>query len=408
MMHLSLSSKHIFVIMIFVLGGGVLGSLFCFQKSVFALQNNSPFYTIEDVSIDVTDTSALIAREKALEESQKKALFTLLERLSGRSFSFWEMCLKSLTEDDLSQLIGDFETTQEKSSPLRYVATLTYRFKKKGIDALLLKEGLEAQNIITEPVLIVPLLKIQDKIYLWEDENLWRHLWQEGSLGSSDIPLLVPLGDLEDIQSVDSSQALEKNFIFLNALCDRYKATGGALVVLSELHPDSSTSPVKEGLPLKSSSVNISISGSLSSFEGPWQPLTISSKPQESTRNLLDRALREVIKFLNTAWGRNVVDPMMGKQNLPVKTQFSSQSEWFFIREALTNLKKHHLILNYSIQKLTPQSVSLLLNFRGDITTIVSRFKEEHLDLIKNEGLWILKKTLNTKVSSTSNTTSML
>ncbi|MBS0185636.1 MAG: DUF2066 domain-containing protein [Proteobacteria bacterium] len=407
MMHLSLSSKHIFIIMIFVLGGGVFNSFF-FQKSAYALPNNAPFYTIEDISVDVTDSSALIAREKALEEAQKKALYTLLERLSGRPFSFWEISLKSLTEEDLSQLIADFETTQEKSSPLRYVATLTYRFKKKGIDALLLKEGLEAQNTITEPVLIIPLLKVHNKIYLWEEENLWRHLWQDGSLSSSNIPLLVPLGDLEDIQSIDTSQALEENFMALNAISDRYKATGGAVVVLAELHPDSSSPSLKEGIPLKSSLVDILISGGLPSFEGPWQPLTISSEPQESTKNLLDRALREVIKSLNTAWSRNVLDLTMGKQDLFVKTEFSSQREWFSIREALTNLKNHHLILNYSIQKLTPHSVSLVLNFRGDITTLISRFKEEHLDLTNNEGIWTLKRAFDNKVPSISSTTSML
>ncbi|HQS84592.1 MAG: hypothetical protein B7Y25_08165 [Alphaproteobacteria bacterium 16-39-46] len=407
MMNLSSPLKHVFVIVLSVLGGGILGNLACpliLQNSALGSntgnENISPFYTIEDISVDVTEISALVAREKALEEGQQKALYTLLERLSGRPLSFWELSLKSLTEEEFSHLVADFETTQEKSSPVRYMATLTYRFKKKGIDALLSKEGINPQNTITDPVLVLPLLKVKDKTYLWEDENLWRHLWQEGSLASSNVPLLVPLGDLEDIQSLDASHALTENFTDLNTISDRYKATGGALVILAELSPDPSSSALKYGLPLKSHNVNITIFGGLPSFEGPWQPLTISSEPQESTKSLLDRALREVIKSLNNAWSRNVLEHGMGKQTLSLEVRLSSQKDWFSIRSILTNLKNHHVILNFGIQRLTAQSVTIILNFRGDIMTLVPRFKEDHLDLLKKEGLWTLEKSFETNPSS--------
>ena len=401
MTHLPL--KHIFLIVLSVLGGGAflnLGSSFCFQNPAFGNTEKTSFYTIEDINVDVTEDSALVARDQALLEGQRKALFSLLARLSDRPTSFWEMSLKSLTEEDISNLVADFETTKEKSSPLRYIATLTYRFKKKGIDALLSKEGIAPQKLMIEPVLILPLLKVKDKTYLWEDENLWRYLWQEGSLTSSNIPLLVPLGDLEDIQSLEVFQALKEDFTALNAISDRYKATGGALVVMADLTPDPSLSTLKDGLPLKCSSVDITILGGLPSFEGSREILKIPSHPQESTRDLLDRALRDVLKSLNTAWSRNVLDPKMGRQDLSLNISLSSPTDWFFIRSALTNLKNQHVILNFSTQKITAHSISLLLSFRGDIEALVPRFKGEHLSIIKKEGLWSLQKIQDHTLSS--------
>lgn len=386
MLHPSCSLKHIFLIVFSLLGGGVLENL------AFGNNEKTSFYTLENISVDVTEASALVARDKALGEGQRKALFTLLERLSNRPLSFWEISLRSLTEEDISNLVADFETTQEKSSPFRYMANLTYRFKKKAIDALLSKEGITPHDLITEPVLILPILKVGNTTYLWEDENLWRHLWHEGSLASSNIPLLVPLGDLEDIQSLEASQALKEDIAALNKISERYKATGGALVILANLTPDLTVSGLKDGLPLKCHSVKLTILGGLSSFEGPWKPLEISSSSQESTRDLLDRALRDVLKSLNAAWDRNTLDHSMGRQDFSLNIRLSSQTDWFFIRNALTNLKNHHVILNFSPQKITAHSVTLLLSFRGDISALVPRFKKENLELLKKDGLWILQK----------------
>lgn len=356
----------------------------CFIQESSYGHTDSSFYTVENVSVDVMDDTVLVARDKALSESQKRALSILLERLSGRPLSFWESTLNSLTEAEISNLVADFETTHEKSSSTRYKATLTYRFKKNDVDAFLSQKGLTPLEIIKEPVLIIPILKIEDKAYLWEDENLWRRLWQEGSLPFSELPLLTPLGDLEDMQALDISQALTEDHKALEALSERYKATGGALVVIASL-PEPSSSSDDTSHP-----VTITVLGSLVSPPGSLNPPPLTPLPQETMSSLLDKALKEIINSLNMFWKQGILKGSFKKEALFCKVPLYSPHDWFSIRTHLENLKKNHIISDFSVEKLRSQDVSLHLSFRGDPTSLSTSFQKENLDLIQKDGGWVL------------------
>lgn len=359
-------------------------------------QNETPFYTIENIESDVTDESAVKAREKALLEGQRKALELLLQRLSGTSTS-WETEIKSLKDSDISNLVADFEVTQEKSSTVRYIATLTYRFKLHAINELLARFGIIPHERSIPSLLIIPILKIGTKQYLWEDENVWRMLWQEGTLSSSNIPLRIPLGDLEDIQILDSSQAMALNLPALDQMAERYKATGGAIVVVATLNSDIISPMVKESIPLNAHSVDVSIlDPSLPQTEVkiPMPPLQEGSEDSITlSRHLLDRALRETLRFLNSEWHNNIPRKSIASQDMEFTASFSSKNEWLRIRRALDTLKNDHVIVSYLVQSLNPQTASIMIKFRGEVSTILHTFQAQNLNITSKEVMEETKKS---------------
>lgn len=347
-------------------------------------------YTVENVESDVTDESAVKAREKALMEGQRKALHLLLKRLTGTSTA-WEAAFNSLKDSDISNLVEDFEITQEKSSSVRYIVTLTYRFKKYAIHEFLSRFGIVPQEIETpeNPLLVIPVLKVGTKYYLWEDDNLWRTLWQEESLSSSNIPLRIPLGDLEDIQILDAPQATNLNLRALGQIADRYKAAGGAIVVVADLTPDPLSPIEKEGIPLNSDSVEVNILDPSLSPQETKLPILQDPKGADpalkTTRHLLNKALRATLKFLNSNTNQITPRKSLVSQEAAFTTSFSSKTEWFRIRQTLDALKNKQTIEDFSLQSLTPQTASLAIKFRGDLISLKQALQAQNLNFIQKE-----------------------
>ena len=104
-------------------------------------QSISPIdvFTVRNVAVDVTARTAAAARERALKDGQTRALLRLLERLVSRSALDR---LPTIDQATANFLVRDFEIANEKTSSVRYLATLTYRFKRSEVRALLRREDI--------------------------------------------------------------------------------------------------------------------------------------------------------------------------------------------------------------------------------------------------------------------------
>ena len=112
----------------------------CFCTIVSFLDSTSLFakanvFEVNGVRLDVTSNSASNARKKALIKGESEALYSLLERLilSGDKKN-----IPKFTPEQISNFVRDFEVVSEKTSSIRYLAQLNFRFKADLIQNLLL------------------------------------------------------------------------------------------------------------------------------------------------------------------------------------------------------------------------------------------------------------------------------
>lgn len=364
-----------------------------FEKTNASSQD---FFTVDNVPIEISllqDITPVEARQKALSQGAREAFLSLVKRLSPESSTSWDVLINAMTEQEVEAFVADFEVQKEKMSPVFYRTTLTYRFKADKIREFFHKKGVTLQEPKTEslakPVLVIPLLKTGIKTYLWEEENLWKSLWQEGTLTSSDLPLILPIGDLQDLQLATTTQAEKGDLSALDLLAQKYKATGGVLVIEASLIGEGPA--YTESLPLEASSVKVDFLYGVTSLLPKQRTFTIPEEPNSkmsSTRLLLDQAIRKTIQILNTNWVKGTLDQTGYETPITVQATFSSKKEWMDIQKALKNLTSQNKIKGFKVDSLSQDSAWLQIIFLGEPLSILPNFKQQGTALTKEKGYW--------------------
>ncbi|WP_242469879.1 DUF2066 domain-containing protein [Rhodospirillum rubrum] len=181
-------------------------------------------YKAPPINVDVTAGSPTEARQKAINDGQVKALRALLESLTTEGD---HARLPAVTARDADAMVVDFGLANEKTAAKRYLATLNVRFNAAMVDRLLASSGIGHATTRNAPVLVLPVYQPQpsDLPQLWEDTNPWNEAWnKQTGLSEGLVPLVLGLGDIEDISALDGKRALSADAA-ASGLAQRYGAS---------------------------------------------------------------------------------------------------------------------------------------------------------------------------------------
>src|SRR5277367_352436 len=163
-------------------------------------------YTVSNVAVDATAQSATQARDIARAEGERRGFRMLLERLTLKED--WGR-LPKVNDGDLLELVQDFEVVSERSSTVRYLATLTFRFRPEPVRRLLRDQGIPFTETRSKPLVVLPVLTTGSQNLLWDDPNPWRAAWGKLAIGDGLVPMQVPLAELADVQAISADQAMK-------------------------------------------------------------------------------------------------------------------------------------------------------------------------------------------------------
>src|SRR5690606_14008300 len=142
-----------------------------------AAEGSNSVYDVTGVKVDVTAESAAVAREKALAEAEVKAFDQLLDLIvvdQDRSL------MPRLDRQEISRYVRDFSVTEERTSSVRYLATLTYRFRPELVRGLLRERQVAYTETPSKPVLVLPVYRSANALYLWDEPKIGRASRREG------------------------------------------------------------------------------------------------------------------------------------------------------------------------------------------------------------------------------------
>ena len=227
-----------------------------------AQQSLNDRFVVPDVGVDIEAESAVVARDLAFLQGQRQALSVLVERLANLPGPF---DTSGISDDAIVDMIQGFQVEDERTSPGRYQAVLTYVFRPEPVQALIRSQNLGFQAPLDQPVqvqpasvgsvLMLPVLRQGAADRLWDSPNPWLDAWlnYDGASGGPDI--VVPFGDITDVTDISAAQAVDGDAGRIARIADRYgvedtvvaiaePSTGGISIVVSRFGPYGAIPPV--------------------------------------------------------------------------------------------------------------------------------------------------------------------
>ena len=338
--------------------------LACFLLPAVPALAQADLFTVEGVQVDVTADSALAARDQAFDKAQADAFMVL----AGRMLS--ESELAGFTAPDvanISSMVQDYEVTAEKLSSVRYIGTYTFRFRASAVERYLNVQGNSYTNVSSAPLVILPFFQAGGRTYLWSPYNSWMRAWNRtGGAGGALVPVIVPMGDLEDVSDIGDDDVFSYNPSKLAALLKRYDA-GDAVIAVAA--PDGNLARATESDEANGGAITVSLYRTDRGQPEHVSEMVVESQPGDTLSKLLDRAVGEVQAALKQNWKEKTVVltirevPGETKNAVVARVKIASLEEWARTQQSLARV---NAITHTTLKSLSPREALVELAFRGD------------------------------------------
>lgn len=331
-------------------------------------------FVVRGVAVDRTADTAAAARELALVDGQRHAF----ERLMARLVPAGALGVPALDNSGIGTLIRDFDVAEEKTSSVRYLATLTIRFKPRAVRSLLRGARVPFAETPSKPVLVLPLFDFGGELLLWDDPNPWREAWYAAPANDGLVPLVVPYGDLQDVADIDAAQALEGNEERLALIGTRY-GVARTMVVLARLAVDDMQGSTTLGV-------------TVSHFGGATpEPTTIrqfAAAPGEREEDLLVRAVTAISQGVEASWKRDNLLNYDLATSLVAVVPLGGLADWIEVRRRLLGVA---VVMGVEPITISRRSVRIDLSYLGDEARLAAVLQAEGLSLVREPLDWMLR-----------------
>lgn len=321
-------------------------------------------YTVRDVEVDVTAASAAAARDQAITEAQRKAFQQLVQRLTPPGTS-----APSASDTQVASLVQDFEVQRERSSSVRYLATLTVRFRPNAVRSLLQGSGVAFAEARSKPMLVLPVYRPGGgQPLLWEDRTPWRSAWENTSPNTGLVPFVVPYGELADIADVSAEEALAGDADGFSAIAERYGADD--VVVVEMDAPADGPDPATEG--------RVTVTRHTAAGSQPSQVVTIPAAPDKPVEEYLAGGVAAVNALLERQWKEETAVDRRNEQRMDVTVPVARLDDWIRTRRQITQVPA---VARADLRRLSRQEAEVELVYYGDPERLRAALARQDLHL---------------------------
>lgn len=324
-------------------------------------------FTVRGIDVDVTAANPQAAKDQAIAEGQNRAFRLLLERLTQPADH------ARLPKADGTQYVRDFSVDQERSSSTRYIATLSVRFNPAAVRKLLQGAGIAYAEPRNRVLVVVPVFKpAGGRAVLWDDPNPWRAAWN-GLGGGGLVPIVVPTGDLTDIQTISAEQALAGNPAAMQTMGARWR-TSDVLVAVAAPSPGGKT-------------LDVSLIGSPGAPK-PFDSISYQLNEGETADAMLARAIRDIDRGIDTVFKQPNLLQFDRSSTLSTLVPLTGLEDWLTVRERLGRVAQ---VRRWELVSLSKAEAALVLHTVGEQEQVNAALANAGLRLDLGEGYWIMR-----------------
>ena len=314
-------------------------------------QGNGDIFTVRDVAVDETAATAADARQTAIAVGQRRAFRRLMDRLVPEA---QRDQVPEVDSTALQYYVLDFSVNNERTSTVRYLADMTFRFNGDEVRTLLRNAGVGFAETRSKPVVVLPVFSDGSAApTLWLEANPWRDVWAVKPGDNGLVPLIVPIGDLDDLAAIDAPRALAGDPEALKAIAERYGADD-VLVTEASLSGD----------PQVGSGV---LAVTTRRYHDGVASITLRDKLVQVTGEPFDGFLRRAADRIDNAvqesWKQQYVLQFGNQRSILVYVPLGGLDDWLAVRKRLAGVAA---IQQTGLTTLSRKEAQLELTFVGD------------------------------------------
>jgi hypothetical protein len=333
-------------------------------------------FTIAPVPVDVTAANAAAARDQAIVEGESHAFDLLMQRLT---LAADRSRLPKVGTNELNNVVQGFEVAHERRSGVRYLADFTVHFRADAVRQYLRQAGIAFAETVSKPLIVLPVLHDGDRLALWEDPNPWRDAWSNANPVIGLVPLVRPIGELEDVQAIDAEAAVKGDDARLQAIAQRY-GDDDVLVTQATLKTDGPQHVVD----VNSTRYTPGQPGTEQSWVG-----TTTANPGESDADLLGRAVLATVAQVEDAWKAANILNFSQSGTLTARVPAASLEDWVAVRDRLAGIPA---VRSSRLVSLDREEARVEIHYVGDASQLRTALAQRDLELSGDDPDWVLQR----------------
>jgi hypothetical protein len=336
----------------------------------------SPF-AVQGVEVDVTSTDATSAKNQALMDVQVKAFFELIEKLGSPELA--SQLREKMKPEEIAPFLRSLSIEKETSAPGRYIGTFTVRFLPAKMQKFLAGYNINVPTQQADPVLIIPVYRGPDGVKLWED-NPWRQAWIDLKGEQGVVPIIIPLGDTEDTETLGIEDALNGDTVKLDAIRKRYDAPS-ILVAQAEPTPDGLHVFIEGDTKLGRVNIN-----------KIYTPETTEDGTAVAVEAAATQAFQKVLYKAYQAEAARAAEEQAARNNTPqsltVTVPFTSPREWNAIRSRILTTPNVSAV---DLSSLDFTGAVIRLVYTRSLEELQGNMQRVGLNLTQGGGGWVIQ-----------------
>ena len=349
---------------------------FLFAPLVAAPAAAQDLFLVTDVIVDESANDEVTAKYNGIASAQQDALRVVMRRLVmpydvGR--------IQDVDQNALALMVSDYDVADEKFGGGRYLATLSVRFIPEEVGLALRDMGIPYAMTQSLPMVVLPILDTGSARRLWDDPNPWRAAWTNANTTSGLFNLVVPLGDLADISTIDSNRALARNQVSHDTIARKYQAVG-TMVAHLRLGLSVGRAPT--------AAVTLSFLGG--AYDGKEMNYSYEGSPGIAQPVFMGQVVYEIFGELQAIWKKDNLLDFNREERLSVLVPIAGMADWLTIRERLAGMAR---IQNVSVSRLARGEAEIDLVFVGSTDQLRAALAQQGLELFysPDHPLWLLR-----------------
>ncbi|MEQ8333939.1 DUF2066 domain-containing protein [Nisaea sp.] len=353
----------------------VLLALTCAGGVVRAQSDTDRVFEVRDVPVDARAATAAQAQAQAIGEGRREAWRRLAGRLVPQAGA---ATLPPLSDDLLVGLTVGYEVARERTSDVRYLGSLNFRFNPPAVRQYFASLGVAYAEVASRPVLILPVYINGSKPLLWEEESPWLAAWLDRPFTSGLVPITVPYGDLADIRDISAVQAVLADREAIMTIAARYGAEQAVIASARPVSTDSAGQAIE---------LNLTHVGGVA--DGQSLVRTVTADPARPDADLLALAARTAASEIQEAWkAENLISPGFETQ-VTVIVPVSSFETWLETRKALDQVSS---VSRRELLRISRTEALVDVWINGDADQFALALKQKDFILMETQDGWVLYK----------------